>query len=114
MAFLASIQLATTLHFITRQTYTVIAHQVIPEIFVCSVAAGGFAGLDPARPWVCFWATHALNVMGFTKHVADASQDIIAFLASCQHPEGGFAGGPGQMPHLAPTYAAGSSHTCVD
>lgn len=24
----------------------------------------------------------------------------------CQHPDGGFGGGPGQFPHLAPTYAA--------
>lgn len=24
----------------------------------------------------------------------------------CQHPDGGFGGGPGQIPHLAPTYAA--------
>lgn len=30
----------------------------------------------------------------------------IDFLAKCQHPEGGFGGGPGQAPHLAPTYAA--------
>ena len=32
--------------------------------------------------------------------------DIAAFLASCQHPDGGFGGGPQQLPHLAPTYAA--------
>lgn len=28
------------------------------------------------------------------------------FLGLCQSPKGGFGGGPGQMPHLAPTYAA--------
>lgn len=28
------------------------------------------------------------------------------FLAHCQSPTGGFAGGPGQHAHLAPTYAA--------
>lgn len=31
---------------------------------------------------------------------------IANFLAKCQHPEGGFGGGPGQEAHLAPTYAA--------
>ena len=32
--------------------------------------------------------------------------DVADFLRRCQHPEGGFCGGPGQLPHLAPTYAA--------
>jgi len=32
--------------------------------------------------------------------------DVAAFLGSCQHPDGGFGGGPQQLPHLAPTYAA--------
>ena len=31
---------------------------------------------------------------------------VVQFLSRCQHPDGGFAGGPGQLPHLAPTYAA--------
>lgn len=31
---------------------------------------------------------------------------IAKFLDRCQHPEGGFGGGPGQVAHLAPTYAA--------
>lgn len=30
----------------------------------------------------------------------------IDFLGRCQNPSGGFAGGPGQLSHLAPTYAA--------
>lgn len=31
---------------------------------------------------------------------------VCHFLELCQSPEGGFGGGPGQYPHLAPTYAA--------
>lgn len=31
---------------------------------------------------------------------------VCRFLELCQSPEGGFGGGPGQYPHLAPTYAA--------
>ena len=32
--------------------------------------------------------------------------DVISFLRSCQAANGGFGGGPLQLPHLAPTYAA--------
>ena len=32
--------------------------------------------------------------------------DVINFLRSCQAASGGFGGGPLQLPHLAPTYAA--------
>ena len=35
----------------------------------------------------------------------DLADDVVEFLALCQHPDGGFGGGPGQMPHLAPTHA---------
>lgn len=33
-------------------------------------------------------------------------EDIVDFLIRCRSPDGGFGGGPGQDPHLAPTYAA--------
>lgn len=35
-----------------------------------------------------------------------AADDIVHFLQRCQDPGGGFGGGPGQLPHLAPSYAA--------
>jgi protein farnesyltransferase subunit beta len=35
-----------------------------------------------------------------------AVADIVQFLQRCQDPGGGFGGGPGQLPHLAPSYAA--------
>lgn len=44
------------------------------------------------------------NVCTHTKHT-----QVVAFLNSCQHPDGGYGGGPGQMAHLAPTYAAVSA-----
>jgi protein farnesyltransferase subunit beta len=31
---------------------------------------------------------------------------MIIMIYRCQSPKGGFGGGPGQYPHLAPTYAA--------
>ncbi len=34
---------------------------------------------------------------------------VAAFLKQCQSPDGGFGGGPMQLAHLAPTYAAVSA-----
>lgn len=36
----------------------------------------------------------------------DLLNRVIGFLTKCRCPTGGFAGGPGQYAHLAPTYAA--------
>jgi protein farnesyltransferase subunit beta len=35
-----------------------------------------------------------------------AGPDVVRFLGGCQDADGGFGGSPGQLPHLAPTYAA--------
>ena len=64
--------------------------------------------LDASRPWLCYWILHALDVLGHTLPVEQVDT-VAAFLARCQAPEGGFGGGPGQMPHLAATYAAVSA-----
>ena len=47
---------------------------------------------------------HALALLGESLP-PDLADDVVSS-ALCQHPDGGFGGGPGQMPHLAPTYAA--------
>lgn len=61
--------------------------------------------LDASRPWLCYWILHSLELLD--EHVpAHVSSDVVDFLRRCQDPEGGFGGGPGQVPHLAPTYAA--------
>ncbi len=31
---------------------------------------------------------------------------MVDFLSQCQDKEGGYGGGPGQVPHIAPTYAS--------
>lgn len=64
-----------------------------------------FAGLDASRPWFVFWISHALEVLGDYEEKAWAPK-VSSFLNQCQHPEGGFGGGPMQLAHLAPTYAA--------
>ncbi|KAL4432008.1 hypothetical protein ABPG77_000275 [Micractinium sp. CCAP 211/92] len=66
----------------------------------------GFISLDASRAWICYWITHGLALLGATLPASPSRESVIAFLASCQHPEGGFGGGPYQLAHLAPTYAA--------
>lgn len=61
--------------------------------------------LDASRPWLCYWILHSLELLD--EPVPDTlASDVCQFLAHCQSPNGGFGGGPGQQPHLAPSYAA--------
>ncbi|XP_073853634.1 protein farnesyltransferase subunit beta isoform X5 [Macaca fascicularis] len=61
--------------------------------------------LDASRPWLCYWILHSLELLDEPIPQIVAT-DVCQFLELCQSPEGGFGGGPGQYPHLAPTYAA--------
>lgn len=66
-----------------------------------------FATLDASRTWLCFWILHSLDILGMLDSVRNlVNTRFTAFLSLCQHPDGGFSGGPQQMAHLAPTYAA--------
>ncbi|CEO95547.1 unnamed protein product (mitochondrion) [Plasmodiophora brassicae] len=62
--------------------------------------------LDASRPWLCFWIVHSLALLDQMESNADLMGQVARFLATCQSVTGGFGGGPGQIPHLAPTYAA--------
>uniref|UniRef100_A0A9L0SUU3 Protein farnesyltransferase subunit beta n=1 Tax=Equus caballus TaxID=9796 RepID=A0A9L0SUU3_HORSE len=61
--------------------------------------------LDASRPWLCYWILHSLELLDEPIPQMVAT-DVCQFLELCQSPDGGFGGGPGQYPHLAPTYAA--------
>lgn len=64
------------------------------------------SSLDASRPWLCYWMTHSLELLGSPVDAQCAAR-LVDFLGTrCQDPDGGFAGGPGQLAHLAPTYAA--------
>ena len=69
----------------------------------------GFVVLDSSRPWICYWIVHSLALLDAPLPPAVPAEAIIDFLTHCQDPEGGFGGGPYQLPHLAPTYAAVAS-----
>ncbi|VDP92437.1 unnamed protein product [Echinostoma caproni] len=64
-----------------------------------------FENLDASQPWLAYWIVHSLRLLNFT--ISDETKEqLIRFLASTQHVDGGFGGGPYQFSHLAPTYGA--------
>ncbi|KAJ1626973.1 farnesyltransferase subunit beta-like protein [Pavlovales sp. CCMP2436] len=69
--------------------------------------SSGYQVLDSSRPWLCYWILHGLDLLGHDLD-HDLSSRIVGFLKLCQDPAGGYCGGPfpGQLPHLAPSYAA--------
>nr|AZK16212.1 farnesyltransferase beta subunit [Catharanthus roseus] len=67
-----------------------------------------FTVLDANRPWLCYWILHPIAVMGDCVD-EELANNTIDFLRRCQDPDGGYGGGPGQLPHLATTYAAVNS-----
>ena len=67
---------------------------------------GGYASLDSSRPWLVYWTTHAHVLLGGALG-EQMRQRCVDTLGRCQDAlQGGFGGGPQQMPHTAPTYAA--------
>lgn len=67
-----------------------------------------FCVLDANRPWLCYWILHSLALLG-ESFDDNLEHDVVAFLSQCQDPHGGYGGGPGQMPHLATSYASVNS-----
>jgi len=68
-----------------------------------------YVSLNSSRTWIVYWLVHSLGVLGELDLEKDLQTDVVKFLSSCQHESGGFGGGPGQLAHLAPTYAAMSA-----
>jgi protein farnesyltransferase subunit beta len=66
----------------------------------------GFSSLDASRPWIVYWVLHSLALLRAPLPDGIESSDVVAFLSACKAAGGGYGGGPGQMAHLAPTYAA--------
>ena len=64
-----------------------------------------FVALDASRPWLIYWISHALELLNAPAQEMYGS--MLDTLKRCRDRErGGFGGGPGQLPHTAPTYAA--------
>ncbi|XP_017778890.1 PREDICTED: protein farnesyltransferase subunit beta [Nicrophorus vespilloides] len=68
-----------------------------------------YSCLDASRTWLCYWSLHSMSLLTDISKTWPLNKEesmIVQFLSKCQHPSGGFGGGPGQYPHLATTYAA--------
>ncbi|CAD5119863.1 DgyrCDS8447 [Dimorphilus gyrociliatus] len=64
-----------------------------------------YSCLDSSRPWLVYWILNSFQLLSY--EIPEALGDKISdFLGRCQSETGGFGGGPGQLPHLASTYAA--------
>ncbi|KAJ8649763.1 hypothetical protein MRB53_002786 [Persea americana] len=70
--------------------------------------APSYSVLDANRPWLCYWILHSLALLGVPID-SEFENNVVDFLGRCQDANGGYGGGPGQLPHLATTYAAVNS-----
>ena len=78
---------------------------------------------DASQPWLVFWILQSFSILQvgldpgnkqrsvssssrLTKLILPGGDRAIDTVLACQHPDGGFGGGPGQFAHLLPTYAA--------
>ena len=69
--------------------------------------SGGYSSLDCSRTWICYWIINSLNLLSAEIHITPQLQkSLISFIGSCQHPKGGFGGGPLQYAHMAATFGA--------
>jgi protein farnesyltransferase subunit beta len=64
---------------------------------------GAFKSADPSRPWFFYWCLAGLSLLG--EDVGTYRSRLVATARTMQNTTGGFAGGFGQMSHLATTYA---------
>ena len=65
---------------------------------------GSYVALDASRPWLCYWVLHGMDLLDALPE--EKIDDCVATLARCRSPTGGYGGGPQQLAHCAPTYAA--------
>ncbi|CAH1117346.1 unnamed protein product [Phaedon cochleariae] len=70
--------------------------------------SSGYECLDSSRPWLCYWILHSLSLLGVQLDNRK-KKSVVKFLSKCQNEDGGYGGGPGQLSHLAATYAAVNS-----
>ena len=73
-----------------------------------SVLHSSYLSLDSSRPWIVYWCLQGLDLLGYPLSENDANR-VIRTLRTCLTYDGelaGFSGGPLQMGHCAPNYAA--------
>ncbi|KAL6707688.1 CAAX farnesyltransferase (FTase) subunit beta [Coniothyrium glycines] len=63
-----------------------------------------FAQMDSSRPWLVYWGLQSMTALGID--TSSYHERVSHTFALAQHPTGGYGGGPGQLPHLACSYAS--------
>jgi protein farnesyltransferase subunit beta len=73
-----------------------------------------YVSLDASRPWLLYWVTHSLAIMNAALDKDRKRRAVETIKSFYNKEQGGFGGGPGQMAHLAPTYASISALCYLD
>lgn len=83
----------------THTNYFLKALKPLPQIYQSSLYA--------SQPWLLFWSLNSLDLLDTLPTDDIFRQCIKKFLGSCFDEDyGGYGGGPGQVAHLAATYAS--------
>ncbi|KAH8814706.1 terpenoid cyclases/Protein prenyltransferase [Flagelloscypha sp. PMI_526] len=64
-----------------------------------------YTSFDASQAWLLFWTLQSFATLQIGMDPGNKQKAINTIMAM-QHPDGGFGGGPGQLPHLLPTYAS--------
>ncbi|KAI0316006.1 terpenoid cyclases/Protein prenyltransferase [Amylostereum chailletii] len=64
-----------------------------------------YVSQDASQPWLMFWTLQSFSALQVGIDPTN-KQRAIDTIMKWQHPDGGFAGGPGQSAHLLATYAS--------
>lgn len=65
-----------------------------------------FFSLMSSQTWAAYWVNHSLAVLGEQIFIDTVVDDVQQFICDCKHPDGGYGGGPGQIAHIATTFAS--------
>jgi protein farnesyltransferase subunit beta len=57
---------------------------------------GKIVHFHSAQPWLPYWLVTSYHLLTDDPLPKDLSDGLLEMLTGCQHPEGGFCGGPGQ------------------
>lgn len=93
----------------TSHSWSVLSRKKHIERLIQSLTeplSSDFEKLVPAQTWTVYWITHSLALLDQRQFLQTISKDVIKFIGECQHEAGGYGGGPGQIAHLATTFAA--------
>lgn len=73
---------------------------------LCQPLPAHFQRAFCAQTWTVYWISHSLSLLDEKDYLDRVSKNVITFMKECEHPDGGYSGSPGQIAHIATTYAA--------